>query len=701
MARRLTAHLAGVQERLKTAELARVEAKTRADEAQARATIERSRRRLTVALAAAILGLAMLGGGGWSYLTRQRTARLIATNRVVADALAEAERLCEHAQTAPPGDLAKWSEAKAAIKRARDSVTGGEADDALRSKVITTLARLEHEQAAVQEVAVELERDRKLLGQLETIRAGGPGDSGPKQADAEYAEAFRAFGIDFDQLDPGEAGNRIKRRSDPLELASYLDHWASQRWRAREDKDEGSWRRLIRAAKAADPDPWRNTLRDMIGQDDQQALWRLADDQRSLEAQPARSLLLLGRALGNRHDLQAARRGMIRSTPIYPTPDGINTGDRARALRVLGLAWQMAPGDFWVNTALAAISDRPVDRYRYYSTAVALRPGSCMAHFRLGTQFKDQRDWNEAIAEFRAALRIQDLYAAHVNLGIVLGLAGRWDEAVPEGRALVRLAPKNGLSYLNLGTTLTNADQLEEAIQVYRQGLRLRPDGPMLLAGLGGALHRHCDYTEAIAVLSRARGLVKDDTRLRRQIESELADTERDASLSARLPDILAGKSKPVDAADALAFAQLCYDQKLRGASARLWAETFHAHPKLADDMKAQHRYNAACAAALAGSGQGKDDPPLDGAAITRWRKQAMDWLRADLAAWSKLLVSAALQERQSILDTLAHWKADADLANLRDPAMLVKLPADEQKACSALWAEVDALQAKFENAKK
>ena len=701
MARRLMAHLAGVQERLKTAELARVEAKTRADEAQARATIERSRRRLTVALAAAILGLALLGGGGWSYLARQRTARLITTNRVVTDALADAERLCGHAQTAPPGDLAKWSEARAAIQRARDLLTEGEADDALQHQSDNQLARLEHEQAAVQEVAVELERDRKLLGQLDTIRAGGPGDSGPKQVDAEYAEAFRAFGIDLDQLDPGEAGNRIKRRSDPLELASYLDYWASQRWRAREDKDEGSWRRLITAAKAADPDPWRNTLRDMIGRDDQKALWRLADDQRSLDAQPARSLVLLGRALGDRHDLQAARRGMIRGTPIYPTPDGRNTGDRARALRVLGLAWQMAPGDFWVNTALAAISDRPVDKYRFYATAVALRPGSCMAHFRLGTQFKDQRDWNEAIAEFRAALRIQDLYAAHVNLGIVLGLAGRWEEAVPEGRALIRLGPKNVMSYLNLGTTLINAGQVEEAILVYRQGLVLRPNGPMILAGLGNALQRRGDYTEAIAVLRRARDLAKDDLRFRRQVERDLADTEREARLAGRLPDVLAGKTKPVDAADSLAFAQLCYDKKLHAASARLWAETFQAYPKLADDMKAQHRYNAACAAALAGSGRGKDDPPLDGAAIARWRKQTMDWLRADLAAWSKLLESAAPEARQSILQTLEHWKTDADLAGLRDPAVLVKLPADEQKTCSALWAEVDALRAKIENAKK
>ena len=119
------------------------------------------------------------------------------------------------------------------------------------------------------------------------------------------------------------------------------------------------------------------------------------------------------------------------------------------------------------------------------------------------------------------------------------------------------------------------------------------------------------------------------------------------------------------------------------------------AQPKLADDMQVQNRYNAACAAALAGSGQGKDDPPLDDAAKTRWRKQAIDWLKADLAAWSKILDSGPPQARQAISQTLQHWKADTDLVGLRDPAALAKLPENEQKACRALWAEVDALLAK------
>ena len=136
--------------------------------------------------------------------------------------------------------------------------------------------------------------------------------------------------------------------------------------------------------------------------------------------------------------------------------------------------------------------------------------------------------------------------------------------------------------------------------------------------------------------------------------------------LDRKLPAILSGKAKPADAAESLALAQICYDKKLHGASARLWAEAFQAQPKLAEDMQVQNRYNAACAAALAGSGQGKDDPPLDDEKKARWRKQAIDWLKADLAAWSKILESGPPQARQAIhRKTLQHWKADPDLAGL------------------------------------
>jgi serine/threonine-protein kinase len=127
---------------------------------------------------------------------------------------------------------------------------------------------------------------------------------------------------------------------------------------------------------------------------------------------------------------------------------------------------------------------------------------------------------------------------------------------------------------------------------------------------------------------------------------------------------------------------------------------TFHAQRELAADMQAQHRFNAACAAALAGSGHGKDGPPLDEMAKARWRKRAVEWLKADLAFWTKQAESGPPQARRFVVQTLQHWKADADLAGIRDQAALANIPGGEQKAYRALWAEVDALLRKSQEAK-
>ena len=199
VARRIATYLAAVQQRLKAAELARVEA-------QAKVIEERKRRRLTVALATSVLGLIVLAGGGWAYLTQQHTARLMATTRVVTDALAEADRLSAQAQAAAVGDLTKWSEATGAASRARDLLAAGEADEALRGRVAAVVSDLKRQEAAAHQRSTEIERDRKLLSQLETIRGGRGEHWDPKKTDSEYAAAFRAFGIDLDQLGPQEAG---------------------------------------------------------------------------------------------------------------------------------------------------------------------------------------------------------------------------------------------------------------------------------------------------------------------------------------------------------------------------------------------------------------------------------------------------------------------------------------------------------------
>jgi hypothetical protein len=134
----------------------------------------------------------------------------------------------------------------------------------------------------------------------------------------------------------------------------------------------------------------------------------------------------------------------------------------------------------------------------------------------------------------------------------------------------------------------------------------------------------------------------------------------------------------------------LCRVTKRCAAAARLYADAFAAEPKLAADPRSNQRYNAACVAALAGGGQGA--MKFAGEERARWRQQALDWLRADLAALSKMVGEATPQTRRLIAQALQRWKKDADLAGLPEKAALDNLPAAERAAWQRLWADLGAL---------
>jgi serine/threonine-protein kinase len=136
----------------------------------------------------------------------------------------------------------------------------------------------------------------------------------------------------------------------------------------------------------------------------------------------------------------------------------------------------------------------------------------------------------------------------------------------------------------------------------------------------------------------------------------------------------------------------MCYDTKRHAAAARFWAEALAADPTLGDDRQAGHRYNAACAAALTAAGQATDDPKPDDDARARMRGQALDWLKAELASWVRVLDAGDEQARSAAARDLWHWQADSDLAGVRDRDSIAKLPADERRAWEALWKDVDAL---------
>lgn len=357
VAARVMAYRTGVRERLRQAEIARAEQSARAEEATKRARVERHRRRLTVALAAALIGLVALGAGGWISRVHFRAARLEATERVVELAIDEAHQHLGNARSAPIGDLSKWHEAADAVRQAKLLLDQGEADPALAARVHQLVSLVASEQAEARRRGQELDRDRKFLARLNRIRNQqfqGGDVLDLKRTDADYSTAFREFGADPDALDPAKAGEILKRRSDPMGIAFFLDDWAQVRFDALKAPKTGkpvdqSWRRPVAVASAIDPDPWRNKVRALAGIDDLDAARHLATNEHELATQPARSLLLLAQIL-------------------------IGQDDKELAEAVLKRAWRLRPDDFWINSQLARISAK--EQLRFATAAEALRPGA-------------------------------------------------------------------------------------------------------------------------------------------------------------------------------------------------------------------------------------------------------------------------------------------------------------------------------------
>src|SRR5262249_33245604 len=95
------------------------------------------------------------------------------------------------------------------------------------------------------------------------------------------------------------------------------------------------------------------------------------------------------------------------------------------------------------------------------------------------------------------------------------------------------------------------------------------------------------------------------------------------------------------------------------------------------------------CAAALAGCGVGRDADKLDAKEKKKLRRQALAWLLADLAAWTKEMAKDTPEARSAVAEMMRHWQADIALAGVRGPEALAKLPEAERQEWQKLWDDV------------
>ncbi len=367
------------------------------------------------------------------------------------------------------------------------------------------------------------------------------------------------------------------------------------------------------------------------------------------------------------------------------------------------------------------LADAHPDVAKYQSDLASGR--SNLGNFLMGTGALA-----EARKAYEAALAIQQKladkhptvteYQSHLegstyNLGNLLKNTGAlaearqaFEAALTIGEKLTRDHPESPAYASHLGATLNNmatldinAGQFAEARVLLHQAIDWQKKA--LTANPRNPTYRQFLANHLTNLIKAALGLGRDDeaTAAQRELAQLKASDPQFAAIQARLAAVIRVEA-PKDNAERLALAQRAYDSARYATAARLWAEALAADPTLAESRQTQHCYNAACAAALAASDKANDDPAPDDTAKAKLRQQAHNWLKSELAAWSRLLQSGPPQSRNDITQTLQHWQKDTDLAGVREAESLQKLPAEERKAWDSLWAEVKDLLKKAQGAR-
>ncbi len=778
VAEAVSGYLTEVQERLRQAELLRAQAEVRAG-------VERSRRKMQLAVAASVLLVLTVSGSVVWWMREQsirQQERAELTVNSVLPQVGELER------------RALWKQAAVLLDQAQNQI-GAAADPAL-------LGRLSAARA-----------DLRLLTKLDRIRQEKGMSAGPEKllgagANSRYVEAFLEFGFDILKGDINDVSQRLRASPVSAALIADLDEWAL-------DEDVANRARLDQITSQATGDAWRREIAELATNAD--AVERKTREAIQNGAPPAmfrrlarllqetnQDCVALFEAASRRHPTDfwlhfqraryyfTSRREPNRAIGAYQAalavhPDSLpvwyNLGQIYRHQRDLEAAAvcfrrmtecdpQDAGAHFQLGLALRAVGDadgavesfkkslelwpefievlnarRPKDWPRH---TLAQDPGYAQAHDQLGwllrlaghldeaeivcrkatfldpeiaefhnslaVVLRDQKRFEDAEAEFRRAIAAAPKSIPfRQNLVNLLSQQRKSVEAIAEQKAIVEIDPSRVSSLFALGGMLKAAQDwdgaisaynrileqdlklidahvqhgfclfkkgsIEEAIESYELALELDPNFASAHNFLGWALLEKQDWQGTIEHCQKAFEL--DQQLTFAKFNQRTAERELDAQLLA----VLAGDREPASPAQAVTVAEMCRakHRQYYGRSAQFYKLALTAEPSLGN---AQH-YNAACSAALAASGQGRDQPPLDAIRRTDLRKQALQWLEAELDS-----ARNTLNENPSarIPISLKFWQLDPDLASVREQETLRGLTVEEQAAWQRLWTQVAEL---------
>jgi tetratricopeptide (TPR) repeat protein len=340
--------------------------------------------------------------------------------------------------------------------------------------------------------------------------------------------------------------------------------------------------------------------------------------------------------------------------------------------------------------------DMPDAARQEFERAAAIDPKSVRAAQELASAYLTLGRREEALRQYRRAIELSPDYpTAHEYYGRALWSLGRLDEARAEYQKTLELFPTYALGHHTLGSILVEQGRPEEAVEEFRKAVALDPKGVQFQGTLGHALMEQGRYDEAEASMRRALEVLPAGPG-RTLLSIQLERCQRLQTLEQNLPAALEGPSGRWGPGERLEAAELCRQPRVRryAAAARLYAAALAAEPPRPDGRRLPFRYEAACAAVLAGLGEGVDAANLDEKEKATLRDQGLQWLRTEITSLTGELRSGRYAERVAAQRALRRWQQSADLAGVRDPAALAKLPAAERAAWQELWESVRQLLA-------
>jgi len=155
------------------------------------------------------------------------------------------------------------------------------------------------------------------------------------------------------------------------------------------------------------------------------------------------------------------------------------------------------------------------DSESLWAHAVAVTRDNYVAHINLGQTFLNQGRTEEATAHFREAVRIRPSDpAAHLNLGTCERRQKNYQTALLEDQAVLRLTSDKGLrtyALVNMGSDYRLVKDYARAKESYEAGLRLNPEATLAFVGLGIVAQNSGQFDDAVRNYSRAVELEPSD----------------------------------------------------------------------------------------------------------------------------------------------------------------------------------------------